>query len=101
MYHSTTNDMKYHIPQIPYNIAIPNGGGTGAPVQAPPSRLPQHLRSAVTNGLCRLQPADPPAAAPGPWSDPPDPLTLREEHLIGQLLAQLDRHAPAGTRPIN
>ena len=90
--------MKYHIPQIPYNIAIPNTGGSNPP---PPSRLPQHLRSAVAGGLCRLQSvADTPVPSSNPWSDsdPPDPLAAREEQLIGQLIAQLEsrpgRHTP-------
>jgi hypothetical protein len=92
---------KYTIPSLPvYNIAIPNGGTT-RPVQAPPSRLPQHLRSAVADGLCRVQSVDTQAASPGPWSDPdpPDPLAAREEQLISQLLAQLESRAPGRHTP--
>ena len=97
--YSTTNGMKYTIPTLPHNIALPNSGGrTTQSVQVPPSRLPQHLRFALAGGLCRLQSVDTPAASPGPWSDP-DPLAAREEQLIGQLIAQLESARPAGTRP--
>ena len=91
---------KYTIPTLPYNIALPNSGGrTAQPVQAPPSRLPQHLRAALTNGLCRIQSvADTPVASPGPWSDP-DPLAAREERLIGQLVAQLEARTPGRHTP--
>ena len=96
--HSPSNGMKYTIPTLPYNIAIPNGGGTTQPVQAPNTRLPQHLRSAVADGLCRVQPVDPPTASPGPWSDP-DPLAAREEQVIDQLVAQLESRAPGRHTP--
>lgn len=109
--------MKYHIPQIPYNITIPNNGGSNPrasvcsqPGCEPPSKLPQHLRSALAGGLCRLQPvttiaqplitcfADTPptpcAAATGSSPSEPDPLAAREEQLIGQLVTQLDARVP-------
>src|SRR5512133_865269 len=94
---------KYTIPTPPYNIALPNSGGrTAQPVQAPPSRLPQHLRAALTNGLCRIQSvADTPVTSSNPWSDsdPPDPLAAREKQLIGQLIAQLESRAPGRHTP--
>ena len=63
------------------------------------TKLPQHLRAALANGQCRIQPT---AHDPGPthMQDPPEPepLVTREEQLIDQLLARLAKTCPQYTR---
>ena len=96
---------KYAIPTLPYNISIPNSGTT-QPVQAPPSRLPQHLRQAILDGRCRQQSVDTARHEPSimyadiPWpnpsQDPPQPILLSyaDPEPIEQLVAQIREMYP-------